>query len=107
MSSYRAACPNCDVKCSIDEEVCPQCGWILLSTNPRSQSPQTIPTNRPATSNERTKYLLGIAGSLVLFVGVFTPIVSMPVVGNVNYFQNGEGDGVIVLILALISLVLT
>jgi hypothetical protein len=52
------------------------------------------------------KQKLGIAGSIVLFVGVFTPIVSLPIVGNMNYFRNGQGDRVIVLILALISIVL-
>ena len=52
------------------------------------------------------KKLLGIIGSVVLFIGVFMPIVSLPVVGNMNYFQNGKGDGTIVLILAGISLVL-
>jgi len=52
------------------------------------------------------KQLLGIIGSTVLFVGVFTPLVSLPIVGNMNYFQNGQGDGAFVLILAVISLVL-
>ena len=52
------------------------------------------------------KQLLGLIGSIVLFVGVFTPIVSVPIMGNMNYFQNGKGDGTIVLILAVISLVL-
>ena len=46
---------------------------------------------------------LGWAGTLLLFIGVFMPIVSVPVMGNVNYFRNGEGDGVFVLILAGIS----
>jgi len=53
-----------------------------------------------------TKQLLGLIGSAVLFVGVFAPIVSIPIMGNMNYFQNGKGDGVIVLVLALISLIL-
>ena len=44
--------------------------------------------------------------SIILFVGVFTPIVSFPIIGYMNYLQNGRGDGVIVLILAVISLVL-
>jgi hypothetical protein len=35
------------------------------------------------------------------------PIVSVPIMGNMNYFQNGKGDGVIILILAVISLILT
>jgi len=51
--------------------------------------------------------MLGLIGSLVLFVGVFTPIISLPIVGNMNYFQNGKGDGVIVLALAIVSLILT
>ena len=51
--------------------------------------------------------MLGVIGSLVLFVGVFTPIISLPIVGSMNYFQNGKGDGVIVLALAIASLILT
>ncbi|CAO1665077.1 hypothetical protein NYA30BAC_02536 [Halomonas sp. NYA30] len=54
----------------------------------------------------KTKQLLGLIGSIILFIGVFTPIVSVPIMGNMNYFQNGKGDGTIVLILAVISLVL-
>ena len=52
-----------------------------------------------------TKQLLGLIGSAVLFVGVFAPIVSVPIMGNINYFNNGKGDGVIVLVLAVISLI--
>jgi hypothetical protein len=54
----------------------------------------------------RKRQLLGIFGSATLFVGVFMPIVKLPFVGEVNYFHNGRGDGVFVLILAVISLVL-
>jgi len=53
-----------------------------------------------------TKQLLGLIGSAVLFVGVFAPIVSIPIVGNMNYFQNGKGDGTIVLVLVVVSLIL-
>jgi len=53
-----------------------------------------------------TKQLLGLIGSAVLFVGVFAPIISIPIMGNMNYFQNGKGDGTFVLILAVISLIL-
>ena len=51
--------------------------------------------------------LLGLIGSTVLFLGCFCPIISAPIVGSMNYFQNGKGNGAIVLILAVISLVLT
>jgi hypothetical protein len=53
------------------------------------------------------RQLLGLIGSIILFIGVFTPIISIPIVGNMNYFQNGTGDGVIVLVLAVISIVLS
>jgi hypothetical protein len=53
-----------------------------------------------------TRQILGLIGSIVLFIGVFTPIVSVPIMGNMNYFQNGKGDGTLILILAVVSLVL-
>lgn len=52
------------------------------------------------------KFLLGLMGSISLCIGVFAPLVSMPIVGTQNYFANGEGDGTIVLGLAVISFVL-
>jgi hypothetical protein len=52
------------------------------------------------------RQLLGILGSAILFIGVFMPMVKLPVVGDMNYFQNGRGDGVIILVLAVISFLL-
>lgn len=52
------------------------------------------------------KTTLGLIGSMILFVGVFTPIVSMPLVGSMNYFQNGKGGGVLIMIIAIFSLIL-
>lgn len=51
------------------------------------------------------KQMLGLIGSIVLIIGVFTPIVSLPIVGSMNYFNNGQGDGTIVLGLAIVSLI--
>jgi len=53
------------------------------------------------------RQLFGILGSIILFLGVFAPIVSVPVAGDINYFNNGKGDGAIILVLAGISFVLT
>lgn len=47
--------------------------------------------------------VFGIAGVAILVIGVFTPFLKLPIVGDVNYFQNGKGDGVIVLVLAGMS----
>jgi hypothetical protein len=49
---------------------------------------------------------IALIGAGLLFIGAFLPIVSMPVVGSVNYFQNGRGDGVIILLLAAATAIL-
>lgn len=54
-----------------------------------------------------TRQLLGFGGAATLFVGVFAPIVSLPFAGGINYFQNGRGDGAIVIVLAAASAWLT
>ena len=59
------------------------------------------------TSDTNIKQVLGFIGSIILFIGVFTPIVSVPIVGNINYFQNGQGDGIFLIILAAISFILS
>lgn len=55
------------------------------------------------TSNKSRKRLLGLLGCGLLIIGVFLPIVSMPIVGGVNYLHNGRGDGIIILALAVLS----
>lgn len=67
---------------------------------PRSTSPSAMPTEKFGV-----RQIVGIVGAIILFIGVFTPIVSVPIMGNMNYFQNGKGDGTIVLVLAVLSLV--
>ena len=54
----------------------------------------------------KTEQLLGIIGSIIIFVGVFAPIVSVPIMGNMNYIQSGKGDGIILLVLAIVTLAL-
>lgn len=72
-------------------------------------SPALIHRSAPDSAYTRgvgKKFLLGLMGSIALCIGVFAPLVSMPIVGTQNYFANGEGDGTIVLGLAIISFVL-
>jgi hypothetical protein len=54
-----------------------------------------------------TQKLLGFSGSAVLALGAFLPIVSLPIVGSINYFNNGQGDGIFIVLLAAIASVLT
>jgi hypothetical protein len=49
--------------------------------------------------------LAGLAGAALLFFGAFAPLVRVPVIGSVNYFHSGQGDGVIVVLLAAASLI--
>lgn len=62
---------------------------------------------RVSPESEITKLWLGVVGSVVLFIGVFSPVISVPIIGNVNLFQNGSGIGIVVLALAGVSFVLT
>ena len=52
------------------------------------------------------RQLLGIIGSALLFIGVFMPIVKFPIVGDMNYFQNGKGDGIFIIVFAVGSFAL-
>jgi hypothetical protein len=56
-----------------------------------------------SVTSSNTKKILGLIGAILLFLGVFMPIVSIPIMGNMNYFQNGKGDGVVIIILAIAS----
>jgi len=49
---------------------------------------------------------LALIGAALLFIGAFMPIVSMPIMDSMNYFQNGRGDGVIIVVLAVVTAVL-
>jgi hypothetical protein len=55
---------------------------------------------------EIKKLQLGLAGSILLILGTLVPIISLPIVGSQNYFQNGQGDGVLVLLCGLAGLIL-
>ncbi|HEY8201057.1 MAG TPA: hypothetical protein VII47_06865 [Actinomycetota bacterium] len=58
---------------------------------------------------QSSRQTIGIVGAVVLALGVFAPIVRLPLVGDVNYFSNGNGEGAVVLVLAVAAgaLVLT
>ena len=72
---------------------------------PHDPLPKPVPAAAP-TGATNQKQMAGLIGSALLFVGVFCPIVTVPIMGQMNYFQNGHGDGTIVLVLASGSAVL-
>jgi len=87
-------CAKCDFEYGDEYDGCPRCA---RETENQAPSGVTRP-NMPMVA--------GLAGAAVLFIGAFLPIVSLPVVGSVNYFNNGLGDGVILVGLALVSALL-
>ena len=46
------------------------------------------------------KQLLSFLGAGLLALGTFMPVVNMPFLGSINFLNNGQGDGVFILILA-------
>jgi len=50
--------------------------------------------------------IFGLMGAFIMIVGIFAPIVSVPIVGEINYFNHGKGDGMIVALIGVISIVL-
>lgn len=74
-----------------------------VTSTQQDSSSQTLPV-RDLNISINPLQIMGLIGVFLLILGVFTPIVRLPIVGDMNYFQNGQGDGVFVLILAVASL---
>lgn len=121
-SSQKNKCLKCGLVNFAGETSCKRCGESFsgepaTSAETKQNRSQTVPSSfinyqptaesNPTVSFELTpRLLLGVVGSIVLFAAVFMPLFSVPIVGNVNYFQNGKGDGVVIIILAGVSLFL-
>ncbi|MCK4850671.1 MAG: hypothetical protein KAT11_04925 [Phycisphaerae bacterium] len=82
-----------------DNIVCRECYKKL------SPAEKSIPLDTLALLRNMNLVLAAIA-AFVIVVGVFLPVVKVPIIGSMNYFQNGQGDGVFVIILALIAVLL-
>ena len=92
-------CTGCKTTITPKTSFCPNCGaYKTAFTDTEKQK------DRLGHSGVDRRQVLGILGSILLFFGVFAPIISAPIVGNLNYFQNGRGDGVVVLVLAVVSI---
>jgi hypothetical protein len=52
------------------------------------------------------KQILGLIGGFLLILASFMPVLSAPLVGSVTLFNNGKGDGVLLLIAGMLALVI-
>jgi len=99
-------CKECGYEFSDSLPICPDCGAVG-GERFNEGSPQKDANKAPSVPVDTSACrILGLIGSGVLFVGVFMPIVSLPVLGKLNYFNNGKGVGVILIIMAVASLIL-
>jgi hypothetical protein len=92
-------CQKCGKENSDDAIFCDSCGAAI---NPMPESQISSKTYAIGFSKPQ---IIGLIGCICLIIGCFTPLVSAPIFGSFNYFHNGSGDGVIILVLTLISIV--
>ena len=53
------------------------------------------------------RQIFGLVGSGLLILGTFLPLASVPIVGSINYFKNGQGDGVFIIGFGTLAIVFT
>ena len=54
----------------------------------------------------QARLVVALIAGVLLIMGPFCPVVSFPIVGDITYFNNGQGDGTIVVVLGALTLVL-
>lgn len=90
----RSAMPQDPTLEPIDESV--------LEHGPNRGRAPTDPDKPPGNKRQA----VGAVGAALLIIGVFCPLISVPIIGSMNYFHNGKGEGVIVLVIGAIALAL-
>lgn len=101
-------------------EACPECGAIYSRVeaafaSKSARTPAVKPTATVRQSSAQADFpeeavepegitqrqIIGFLGAAVLAIGVFMPLISGPFGMSANYFSNGQGDGVFILVMAI------
>lgn len=53
------------------------------------------------------RQIFGLVTSLIMFVGAFLPVLNIPFVGEVNYIDLQDSNGLLIVIYAIVAIVLT
>ena len=93
-------CQACGTELPAGAAFCSKCG----TSRTDSGRPETH-TAGPAPSSLGPREKTALGGAALLAIGSFSPVASVPFGGSITYFNNGNGDGVIALILAVVALV--
>lgn len=81
-------CPFCAEDILAAARKCRHCGEFLDNSHNPKESFQKI---------------AAVVGSLLLLVAPFAPFISAPIFGRITLFQQGKGDGVVLMAVALIA----
>lgn len=81
------SCTGCGAVTSAGQKFCGKCGRPLDKTSASHVGPVA----------------LGLVGTGLMGLGTFLPFIRAPIVGTMNYFMNAQGDGTIIVGLAVIS----
>lgn len=104
-------CPNCNetvrVPAAYIEPV------IARVEPPKAQAelsdhavPESIANETKMLPFNNINFIITASAALITILGVFLPVVKAPIIGSINYFQNGQGDGTFIIILSLISVLI-
>ena len=53
------------------------------------------------------KTLFGVTSSVLMIVGTLCPVATLPFAGTINYVGNGRGDGVMIIVIGVVSVLFT
>ena len=93
------------VESSILTQKCPFCAEEILAEAKKCRHcGEFIDGSAPKKNRESLQKILAAAGSLLLVIAPFAPFISAPIFGRITLFQQGKGDGVFLLTVALVAL---
>ncbi len=95
-------CPFCAEDILLEAVICKHCRSDLTFK-------ADIRPGKLAVSTQvaHLRKIIGLLGAALLFAGAFCPIISVPIMGSMNYFQNGKIDGLSVTVAAVMAALLS